>query len=122
MIDVGVLQTLIVGHLWQSVAIAAVLAAALILGKRLRGTTRYGLAATAFVVSLALPLAAFIPGETLVTTVLDKLAPATSVTEAGAAPKSTTTIPGLRKRALSSISVSLNAERERRPCRFASST
>jgi beta-lactamase regulating signal transducer with metallopeptidase domain len=87
MIDVGVLQTLVVGHLWQSVAIAAVLAVALILGKRLRGTTRYGLAATAFVVSLALPLAAFIPGETLVTTVLDKLAPPAQLAEPGTAPE-----------------------------------
>lgn len=93
MIDVGVLQTLIVGHLWQSVAIAAVLAAALILGKRLRGTTRYGLAATAFIASLALPLAAFIPGETLVTTVLDKLAPAAPVAEASAAPRTSAPAP-----------------------------
>ena len=32
MSDTGVLQTLIVGHLWQSVVLAAVLAAVLILG------------------------------------------------------------------------------------------
>jgi hypothetical protein len=84
MIDVGVLQTLIVGHLWQSVAIAAVLAAVLILGRRLRGTTRYGLAATAFAASLVLPLAAFIPGDTLVTAVLDRLAPSVQVEEEAA--------------------------------------
>jgi beta-lactamase regulating signal transducer with metallopeptidase domain len=87
MIDVGVLQTLVVGHLWQSVAIAAVLAAVLIFGKRLRGTTRYGLAATAFVASLALPLAAFIPGETLVATVLERLVPAAQVEHANPAPE-----------------------------------
>jgi beta-lactamase regulating signal transducer with metallopeptidase domain len=73
MTEVNVAQTLIVGHLWQSVAIAAVLAAVLIFGRRMRGATRYSLAGVAFLASLALPLAAFVPGETLVTTVLDNL-------------------------------------------------
>jgi beta-lactamase regulating signal transducer with metallopeptidase domain len=101
MIDVGVLQTLIVGHLWQSVAIAAVLAAVLIFGKRLRGTTRYGLAATAFLASLALPLAAFIPGETLVTAVLDRLAPNAPV--AAASPVSEASAPAAEQPILRKI-------------------
>lgn len=80
MIDAGVAQTLIVGHLWQSVAIAAVLAGALILGRRMRGTTRYDLAAVAMVASIVLPLAAFIPGESLARAVLDRInAPAPAV-------------------------------------------
>jgi beta-lactamase regulating signal transducer with metallopeptidase domain len=73
MTEINVAQTLILGHLWQSVAIAAVLAAVLIFGRRMRGATRYSLAGLAFIASLALPLAAFVPGETLVTAVLDKL-------------------------------------------------
>ena len=40
----------------------------------------------------------------------------------GAAPRSTTVMPGLRKRCLSSISISLNAARERNPCRLAFAT
>jgi beta-lactamase regulating signal transducer with metallopeptidase domain len=75
---------MIFGHLWQSVALAAVLAGVLILGKRMRGETRYGLAAGAFIASLALPLAAFIPGETIVAGLLKQMnAP---VSMAGAAP------------------------------------
>src|SRR5690348_8071923 len=73
MIDAGVLQTLIVGHLWQSVVLAAVLAAVLILGRKMRGSTRYSLAIVAFAASLILPLSAFIPGETLATTLMEKL-------------------------------------------------
>jgi hypothetical protein len=73
MTEINVAQTLIVGHLWQSVAIAAVLAAVLIFGRRMRGSTRYGLATVAFLASLALPLAAFVPGETMVTTLLEEL-------------------------------------------------
>ncbi|OYX48562.1 MAG: hypothetical protein B7Y90_10195 [Alphaproteobacteria bacterium 32-64-14] len=73
MSDVSVSQTLVIGHLWQSVALAAVLALVLILGKRMRGSTRYGLGAAAFVASLALPLAAFIPGETIVAGLLQQL-------------------------------------------------
>ena len=70
MTDMSLSQTLIFGHLWQSVAIAAVLAAALIIGKRMRGATRYGLGAAALLASLALPVAAFIPGETIVASLL----------------------------------------------------
>ena len=73
MSDVSLSQTMIFGHLWQSVAIAAVLAGVLILGKRMRGETRYGLAAGAFVASLALPMAAFIPGETIVAGLLKQM-------------------------------------------------
>lgn len=73
MSDVSLPQTMIFGHLWQSVALAAVLAGVLILGKRMRGSTRYGLAAAAFVASLALPLSAFIPGETLIAGLLKQL-------------------------------------------------
>lgn len=73
MTEINVAQTLVIGHLWQSVAIAAVLAAVLIFGRRMRGATRYSLAGVAFIASLALPLAAFVPGETLVATVLEKL-------------------------------------------------
>lgn len=73
MSDVSVSQTLVIGHLWQSVALAAVLALVLVLGKRMRGSTRYGLGAAAFVASLALPLAAFIPGETIVAGLLQQL-------------------------------------------------
>lgn len=73
MTDMSLSQTLVVGHLWQSVAIAAVLAGALIIGKRMRGATRYGLGAAALLASLALPLAAFIPGETIVAGLLKQL-------------------------------------------------
>ncbi len=73
MSEVGLSQTMIFGHLWQSVALAAVLAGVLILGKRMRGETRYGLAAGAFIASLALPLAAFIPGETIVAGLLKQM-------------------------------------------------
>lgn len=83
--DINVLQTLIVGHLWQSVALAAVLAGALILGRRMRGSTRYGLAGVAFTASIALPLAAFIPGEALITGLMDKLNAPASVAEQAAA-------------------------------------
>jgi len=69
----GLSQTMIFGHLWQSVALAAVLAGVLILGKRMRGETRYGLAAGAFIASLALPMAAFIPGETIVAGLLKQM-------------------------------------------------
>ncbi|HEX5008321.1 MAG TPA: M56 family metallopeptidase [Hyphomonadaceae bacterium] len=87
MTEINVAQSLIIGHLWQSVAIAAVLAAVLILGRRMRGATRYSLAGVAFIASLALPLAAFVPGETLVTTVLEKLdAPKTAPAEPASAP------------------------------------
>ena len=42
-------------------------------GKRMQGTTRYTLSGLAFLVCLALPVAAFIPGETLATALLKKL-------------------------------------------------
>lgn len=73
MTDISLSQTLVFGHIWQSVAIAAVLAGALILGKRMRGSTRYGLGLAAFAASLVLPLAAFIPGETIVVSLLKQL-------------------------------------------------
>lgn len=73
MTDMSLSQTLVFGHLWQSVAIAAVLAVALIIGKRMRGATRYGLGVAAFAASLLLPLAAFIPGETIVAGLLKQL-------------------------------------------------
>lgn len=61
-----VLGGLVVAHIWQSVALAAVLAAALIFGRRLSGANRYSLAAAAFLACLALPAASFFPGEGLV--------------------------------------------------------
>ncbi len=73
MTDMSLSQTLVVGHLWQSVAIAAVLAGALIIGKRMRGGTRYGLGAAALLASLALPFASFIPGETIVAGLLKQM-------------------------------------------------
>lgn len=73
MSDVSLPQTMIFGHVWQSVALAAVLAGVLILGRRMRGSTRYGLATAAFAASLLLPLAAFIPGETIVASLLKQL-------------------------------------------------
>ena len=39
----------------------------------MRGSTRYGLSAAAFMAALALPLAAFIPGETIVSALLKQL-------------------------------------------------
>jgi hypothetical protein len=86
MIDAGIVQTLIVGHLWQSVALAAVLAATLIFGKRMRGATRYGLAGAALVASIVLPLSAFIPGESLARTVLEKLNAPPTIAEQPVAP------------------------------------
>ncbi len=73
MSDVSLPQTIIFGHLWQSVALAAVLAGVLIAGRKMRGSTRYGLSAAAFLAALALPLAAFIPGETIVASLLKQL-------------------------------------------------
>jgi beta-lactamase regulating signal transducer with metallopeptidase domain len=73
MSDVSLPQTMIVGHLWQSVALAAVLAGVLIAGKKMRGSTRYGLSTAAFLAALVLPLAAFIPGETIVSALLKEL-------------------------------------------------
>ncbi len=73
MTDMSLSQTMVFGHLWQSVAIAAVLAAALIIGKRMRGATRYGLGVAAFLASLTLPLAVFFPGETIVVGLLKQL-------------------------------------------------
>ena len=73
MTDMSLSQTLVIGHLWQSVAIAAVLAGALILGKRMRGATRYSLGVAAFMASLLLPLSVFIPGETIVAGLLKQL-------------------------------------------------
>jgi hypothetical protein len=73
MTDLNVLQTLLVSHIWQSVALAALLALALILGRRMFGATRYSLAGVAFLAAIALPLAAFIPGESLMRTVLNQL-------------------------------------------------
>ncbi|HVY90756.1 MAG TPA: ankyrin repeat domain-containing protein [Hyphomonadaceae bacterium] len=83
----NLLETLIVGHLWQSVAVAAVLAGALIWGKRMQGATRYTLSGIAFLVCLALPVAAFIPGETLATVLLKKLDAPVGVTVGAAAAK-----------------------------------
>ncbi len=51
--DVSLPQTMIFGHIWQSVALAAVLAAVLIAGKKMRGSTRYGLSAAAFAAARA---------------------------------------------------------------------
>jgi beta-lactamase regulating signal transducer with metallopeptidase domain len=76
----GVLQTLIVGHLWQSVAVAAVLALALIFGRRMTGAARHALAAVAFAACLMLPLISLVPGERLVNLLLEKTrAPVTLV-------------------------------------------
>ena len=86
MTDVSLPQTMIFGHLWQSVALAAVLAGVLIIGKRMRGATRYGLATAAFVSSLALPLAAFIPGETIVAGLLKQLNAPVSLASTSTAP------------------------------------
>jgi beta-lactamase regulating signal transducer with metallopeptidase domain len=85
MTDISLSQTMVFGHLWQSVAIAAALAAALIIGKRMRGATRYGLGVAAFLASLALPLAVFIPGQTIVAGLLKQLnAPVSIATSAPA--------------------------------------
>jgi ankyrin repeat protein/beta-lactamase regulating signal transducer with metallopeptidase domain len=73
MTELNLAQTLIVGHLWQSVALAAVLALVLIFGRRMQGSTRYCLAGVAFLASLALPLSALVPGETLATAIMDRL-------------------------------------------------
>ena len=73
MTDISLSQTLVFGHLWQSIALAAVLAGALIFGKRMRGATRYGLGAAALLASLALPFASFIPGETIVASLLRQM-------------------------------------------------
>lgn len=74
---------LAMAHLWQSVALAAVLAVALILGRRLAGATRYHLAAGAFIAALLLPMAAFIPGESVLRMALDAVdAPVSVKTEA----------------------------------------
>ncbi len=86
MSEVGVTQTLVIGHLWQSVALAAVLATVLILGKRMRGATRYNVGAAAFMASLALPLAAFIPGETIIASLLKQLDAPITLQSAGTAP------------------------------------
>ena len=93
MTDISLPQTMIFGHLWQSVALAAVLAGVLIFGKRMRGATRYGLAAAAFVAALALPMAAFIPGETIVAGLLKQLNAPVSLTSASTAPVAAPALP-----------------------------
>ena len=93
MTDISLPQTMIFGHLWQSVALAAVLAGVLIVGKRMRGATRYGLAAAAFVAALALPMAAFIPGETIVAGLLKQLNAPVSLTSASTAPVAAPALP-----------------------------
>jgi beta-lactamase regulating signal transducer with metallopeptidase domain len=56
------LSALALSHLWQSVAVAAVLAGILILGRRMSGAARYGLACAALAAAIVLPLAMFAPG------------------------------------------------------------
>jgi ankyrin repeat protein/beta-lactamase regulating signal transducer with metallopeptidase domain len=73
MTDLNVLQTLLVGHIWQSVALAGLLAGVLILGRRMPGASRYALSGAAFLAAIVLPLAAFIPGESLVRTVMKQI-------------------------------------------------
>ena len=95
MTDMSLSQTMVFGHLWQSVAIAAALAAALIIGKRMRGATRYGLGVAAFLASLALPLAVFIPGETIVAGLLKQLnAPVSIASSAPALATALETVAG----------------------------
>ena len=88
MTDLNVLQTLLVGHIWQSVALAALLAGVLIFGRRMPGASRYALSGAAFLAAIALPLAAFIPGESLVRTVMNQInAPAEQLVLTPAAPE-----------------------------------
>jgi beta-lactamase regulating signal transducer with metallopeptidase domain len=68
--DISVGQTLLASHLWQSLALAACLGLALILGRRLSGRIRYGLASGAFLASLILPLAAILPAPGVISFLL----------------------------------------------------
>ena len=70
MSDISVGQTLLASHLWQSLALAACLGLALILGRRLSGRIRYGLASGAFLASLILPLAAILPAPGVISFLL----------------------------------------------------
>ncbi len=81
----GTLVALAISHLWQSVAVAATLAIILVLGRRMSGSARYGLACAAMLASILLPLAMFAPGAGARALLLDMLkAP---VTIAPALPK-----------------------------------
>jgi chromate transport protein ChrA len=65
---------MIFGHLWQSVALAAVLALVCSFSASACAERRaMASSAAAFMASLALPLAAFIPGETIVAGLLKQL-------------------------------------------------
>lgn len=70
MSDISVGQTLLASHLWQSLALSACLGLALILGRRLSGRIRYGLASGAFLASLLLPLAAILPAPGVISFLL----------------------------------------------------
>jgi beta-lactamase regulating signal transducer with metallopeptidase domain len=60
--SLSTLSALALSHLWQSVAVAATLAGILILGRRMSGAARYGLACAAMAAAIVLPLAMFAPG------------------------------------------------------------
>jgi beta-lactamase regulating signal transducer with metallopeptidase domain/ankyrin repeat protein len=85
MFDFSVIQSLAVTHLWQSVAIAAVLAVLLILGKRMSGAARYSLACAALAATVVLPIAAFLPGQAMLGALLDTLKAPTALVEAAPA-------------------------------------
>ncbi|MBI1359344.1 MAG: hypothetical protein GC155_03575 [Alphaproteobacteria bacterium] len=88
---------LALSHLWQSVAVAAVLAVILVLGRRLSGSARYGLACAAMAASILLPLAMFAPGAGARAVLLDMLkapvtvAPAKPKAEASVSPEPAST-------------------------------
>jgi ankyrin repeat protein/beta-lactamase regulating signal transducer with metallopeptidase domain len=70
MMDAGFLGSVLATHIWQSVALAALLAGVLIVGKRLSGDLRHGMAWAAFAASVILPIMAFVPGDGLLERVL----------------------------------------------------
>jgi beta-lactamase regulating signal transducer with metallopeptidase domain len=80
MLDLAMFQSLVVSHIWQSLLLAALLAGALILGRRMAGRTRYMLAVAALAASVILPAAAFLPKQALVDNLLTAIGAPVSAT------------------------------------------
>ncbi|MDZ4760366.1 MAG: ankyrin repeat domain-containing protein [Alphaproteobacteria bacterium] len=84
MFDLGLLPSFVVTHLWQSVVLAAVLAMILVIGKRMSGAARHGLACAALAASILAPVAAFFPTQSMLVSLLEALDVAPAVSGASA--------------------------------------
>ncbi|MEP7209807.1 MAG: M56 family metallopeptidase [Alphaproteobacteria bacterium] len=88
LMSMSTLTALAVSHIWQSVAVAATLAGILILGRRMSGAARYGLACAGMAAAIVLPLAMFAPGAGARAMLLDLLkAPVAAPTASSTTPQ-----------------------------------